>query len=85
MEFLSKTDLYDAQGRDYNYWSDGTIRDIAEHAPNAVRRGAAAARLRLRERHPRAEPRRFRQVRRAHVGRAVGIGARMRLSAAAGT
>jgi hypothetical protein len=35
IEFLSKTDLYDAQGRAYNYWSDGTIRDIAEDAPNA--------------------------------------------------
>lgn len=35
MEFLSKTDLMDGQGRRYNYWSDGTIRDIAEDAPNA--------------------------------------------------
>lgn len=35
VEFLSKTDLYDAQGRMYHYWSDGTIRDIAENAPNA--------------------------------------------------
>ncbi len=35
MEFLSKTDLKDAQGRQYNYWSDGSIRDIAEDAPNA--------------------------------------------------
>ncbi len=35
VEFLSKTDLYDAQGRAYNYWGDGTIRDIAENAPNA--------------------------------------------------
>jgi len=35
VEFLSKTDLYDAEGRAYNYWSDGTIRDIAEDAPNA--------------------------------------------------
>ncbi|MBK7382680.1 MAG: hypothetical protein IPI81_04995 [Flavobacteriales bacterium] len=35
VEFLTKTDLYDAQGRQYNYWSDGTIRDIAENAPNA--------------------------------------------------
>ncbi|MBP6390275.1 MAG: hypothetical protein KA175_01595 [Flavobacteriales bacterium] len=35
VEFLSKTDLYDSEGRTYNYWSDGTIRDIAEHAPNA--------------------------------------------------
>ena len=36
VEFLSKTDLFDAQGRAYNYWSDGTIRDIAENAPNAA-------------------------------------------------
>lgn len=36
VEFLSKTDLYDGQGRMYHYWSDGTIRDIAENAPNAA-------------------------------------------------
>ncbi len=36
VEFLSKTDLYDADGRAYNYWSDGTIRDIPENAPNAA-------------------------------------------------
>lgn len=36
VEFLTKTDLFDAQGRRYNYWSDGTIRDIAEDAPNAA-------------------------------------------------
>ena len=35
MEFLSKADMLDAQGRPYNYWSDGTIRDIPEDAPNA--------------------------------------------------
>lgn len=35
VEFLTKTDLLDAQGRRYNYWSDGSIRDIAENAPNA--------------------------------------------------
>jgi hypothetical protein len=35
VEFLTKTDLYDSQGRAYNYWSDGTIRDIAENATNA--------------------------------------------------
>ncbi len=35
VEFLTKTDLYDAQGREYNYWSDGSIRDIPEGAPNA--------------------------------------------------
>lgn len=36
VEFLSKTDLRDARGRTYNYWSDGTIRDIPEHAANAA-------------------------------------------------
>lgn len=36
VEFLSKTDMYDAQGRMYHYWSDGTIRDIAESSPNAA-------------------------------------------------
>lgn len=35
VEFLTKTDLRDAEGRLYQYWSDGTIRDIAENAPNA--------------------------------------------------
>ena len=34
-EFNPKTDLTDAQGRTYNYWSDGTIRDISETAANA--------------------------------------------------
>ncbi len=40
LEFLSKTDLYDANGNFYNYWSDGTIRDLAEddiNASNAIR------------------------------------------------
>lgn len=36
VEFLSKADLKDAQGRTYHYWSDGTIRDIAQNAPNAA-------------------------------------------------
>lgn len=36
VEFLSKTDLRDAQGRPYHYWSDGTIRDINEQATNAA-------------------------------------------------
>ncbi len=36
IEFLSKTDLRDAEGNYYNYWSDGTIRDIAEDDPNAA-------------------------------------------------
>jgi len=35
VEFLTKTDLRDAQGRTYNYWSDGTIRDVAENAADA--------------------------------------------------
>jgi hypothetical protein len=36
VEFLTKTDIYDSQGRTYNYWSDGSIRDIAEDATNAA-------------------------------------------------
>ncbi|MCB0793294.1 MAG: hypothetical protein KDB88_01035 [Flavobacteriales bacterium] len=35
VEFLTKTDLYDDQGRAYHYWSDGTIRDLREDDPNA--------------------------------------------------
>ena len=35
IEFLSKTDLKDVNGSYYNYWSDGTIRDIAENDVNA--------------------------------------------------
>lgn len=35
VEFLTKTDLFDGAGREYNYWSDGTIRDLPENAPNA--------------------------------------------------
>jgi hypothetical protein len=34
-EFLSKTDLFDQYGNRYNYWSDGSIRNIAENSPNA--------------------------------------------------
>jgi hypothetical protein len=34
-EFLSKTDLYDSEGNKYNYWSDGTIRNLPETDPNA--------------------------------------------------
>jgi hypothetical protein len=36
VEFLTKTDLRDRAGRTYHYWSDGSIRDIAENAPNAA-------------------------------------------------
>lgn len=35
-EFLSKTDLYDQHGNFYNYWSDGSIRSLAEDDPNAA-------------------------------------------------
>ncbi|MCB0409243.1 MAG: SPOR domain-containing protein [Flavobacteriales bacterium] len=35
IEFHSKTDLYDAYGNRYNYWSDGSIRNLAEDDPNA--------------------------------------------------
>ncbi len=34
-DFSTKSDLYDDQGRFYNYWNDGTIRDIAQNDPNA--------------------------------------------------
>jgi hypothetical protein len=34
-EFLSKTDMYDQYGNKYNYWQDGTIRNMAENDPNA--------------------------------------------------
>lgn len=33
-EFNSKVDLMDANGEVYHYWSDGTIRSLAENAPN---------------------------------------------------
>lgn len=35
VEFLSKTDLYDKNGLEYNYWSDGSIRSLPENDPNA--------------------------------------------------
>lgn len=38
-EFLSKTDMYDANGNQYYYWSDGSIMNMAEDDPfsfNAV-------------------------------------------------
>lgn len=35
VEFHSKTDLFDEYGNKYNYWSDGSIRNIAQDAPNA--------------------------------------------------
>jgi len=35
VEFLSKADLKDANGNYYHYWSDGSIRNIDENAPNA--------------------------------------------------
>ena len=34
-EFLSKTDYYDANGNHYNYWSDGSIRDLPENHKDA--------------------------------------------------
>ena len=33
--FNSKSDLVDEYGRTYQYWNDGTIRDIAQNDPNA--------------------------------------------------
>ncbi|MFT5147488.1 MAG: hypothetical protein ACI81Y_000554 [Glaciecola sp.] len=35
-EFLSKTDLIDNNGNPYHYWSDGSIRDLAQTDPNAL-------------------------------------------------
>lgn len=35
VEFLSKTDLIDAYGNTYHYWSDGSIRNMAEDATNS--------------------------------------------------
>lgn len=35
LEFHSKTDLYDQYGNQYHYWSDGSIRNLPEDAPNA--------------------------------------------------
>jgi hypothetical protein len=35
LEFLSKTDLLDAEGRRYFYWSDGSIHDMDESDPLA--------------------------------------------------
>jgi hypothetical protein len=34
-EFLSKTDIKDANGNTYYYWSDGSIKDMPEGAPGA--------------------------------------------------
>lgn len=34
--FDPKADLVDASGNTYNYWSDGSIRDIGEREPNAI-------------------------------------------------
>lgn len=34
-EFLSKTDLYDKYGNQYHYWSDGSIKNMAEGSAGA--------------------------------------------------
>lgn len=34
-EFLSKTDLYDKNGNKYYYWTDGSIRNLPQNAPNS--------------------------------------------------
>jgi hypothetical protein len=34
-EFLSKSDMYDANGNMYYYWSDGSIMNMPENDPNA--------------------------------------------------
>lgn len=33
-EYLSKTDLFDAKGNQYHYWSDGSIMNMDENDPN---------------------------------------------------
>jgi hypothetical protein len=35
VEFHSKTDLSSSNDIEYNYWSDGSIKDISESSPNA--------------------------------------------------
>ncbi len=35
ISFRSKTDLYDENGDFYNYWSDGSVRNVAEAGNNA--------------------------------------------------
>lgn len=35
-EFNSKADMYDANGNLYNYWSDGTIRNVSESQNNEL-------------------------------------------------
>ncbi|MDF1676180.1 MAG: hypothetical protein P1U44_10730, partial [Vicingaceae bacterium] len=35
VEFHSKTDMFDEFGNRYNYWSDGSIRNLPQDAPNA--------------------------------------------------
>lgn len=34
-EFLSKTDMYDNKGNKYYYWSDGSIKNMAEGSPGS--------------------------------------------------
>lgn len=34
-EFLSKTDMYDASGNQYHYWSDGSIMNMPENSPSS--------------------------------------------------
>jgi hypothetical protein len=69
VEYLTKTDLRDAQGRTYHYWSDGTIRDIDEQALNAGDAVLIQRDSHLRERCARIQPRWIREVPRAHLGR----------------
>ena len=35
-QFVSKTDLYDKNGNKYNYWTDGTIRNLPQNDANAM-------------------------------------------------
>ncbi len=35
-EYLSKTDLFDASGNQYHYWSDGSLMNMDQNDPNAA-------------------------------------------------
>jgi hypothetical protein len=35
LSYVTKSDLYDANGVQYNYWTDGSIRSLPQSSPNA--------------------------------------------------
>ena len=79
-EFLSKSDMYDSQGNFYNYWSDGSIRDIAQNSPNAnnstIIRRDYTYETDIRE----ANQDGFGKYKEASFAIPLGIGAKMKLS-----